>query len=146
MHRIVYMSHASESMSDAELDQIRETAVRNNEPRGVTGLLIYVAGTFFQILEGPRAEVEEVYNRVYLDQRHRRVRIMHSGPVSKRRFGNWSMGFCRLSDAAVHTKEFFELSRAEVEDRIPADASNKLVTLMQGFAQTKLAPKAPELF
>lgn len=146
MYRVVYMSHAHTNMSDAELDEIRAAAVRNNEPTGVTGLLIYVAGTFFQILEGPRAKVEEVYNRVYLDQRHHRVRIMHSGPVSKRRFGDWSMGFCRLSDAAVKTKEFFELSRAEVEDRIPMDASDKLVTLMQGFAQTKLSPKAPEIF
>jgi len=146
MHRIVYMSRAKSAMSDAELDQIRETAMRKNATQDVSGLLIYVAGTFFQILEGPRVQVEEVYDRVYLDQRHHRVRIMHAGPVSERRFGEWSMGFCRLSEAMDDAKEFFELSRAEVEDRIPVDASEKLVTLMRGFAQSKLSAKAPEMF
>lgn len=146
MFRVIYMSRSSQKMSDAELDQIRNTASRNNAQCGVTGILLYVADTFFQILEGPRAQVEEVYDRVYLDDRHDRVRIMYSGEATERRFGDWSMGFCRLSEADSDASEFFELSRREFEDRIPEAAGEKLVTLMRGFAETKLAAKEPEMF
>jgi len=146
MYRVVYMSRSSRKMTDAELDQIRHTAARNNSNKGVTGILLYVADTFFQILEGPRHAVEEIYDRVHTDERHDRVRMMFSGDADARRFGDWSMGFCRLSEEDDNASEFFELSRAEFEGRIPEDAGEKLVTLMRSFAQTKLAPTAPELF
>lgn len=146
MYRVAYMSRSSRKMDDAELDQIRYTAARNNSKKDVTGILLYVADTFFQILEGPRHAVEEIYDRVHADARHDRVRMMFSGDVDERRFGDWSMGFCRLTDQDQIANEFFELSRAEFEERIPEEASEKLVTLMRSFAQTKLAPVAPELF
>jgi len=146
MHRMVYMSRSNTNMTDAELDKIRETAICNNEKEEVTGILLYVADTFFQVLEGPKMAVKEIFDRVYQDQRHSRVRVLNDGTATERRFPDWSMGFCRLSDPSRDTSAFFELSRAEFEGRIPEHAGEDLVKLMRGFADAKMSQKEPLLF
>jgi len=137
--RIVYMSRASETFSETQLDKILESARRRNQANKVTGVLFFTGDTFFQVLEGPRKAVEETYDRVYTDGRHQRVRMLQCREVEERRFPDWSMGFPRISDAGAEAEGFFELSKAELENRIPEDAAEDLMKLMKGFAQTKLA-------
>ncbi len=146
MYRIVYMSRAPGHMSDQALDQICKTATINNARREVTGILLYVGDTFFQVLEGARVEVEATYDRVFMDERHCRVRIMFADTVKERRFSNWSMGFCRLSEQDGDAAAFFELSRAGFEDRIPEGAGEELIKLMAGFSKSKLTAAEPLLF
>ena len=146
MFRLVYMSKAIGPMDDAALDRIARKAQEKNRALGLTGLLVFVDNTFFQVLEGPQVRVEEVFDRVYQDQRHHRARILQQREVECRRFADWTMGFCRLSNADEDSDVFFELSRKGFEDHIPQDAGDDLIILMQGFAKSKLAPSEPLLF
>ena len=109
MIRIIYISSAVAPLSDSELDALLEASRRNNQKRGVTGLLLYRDGDFMQILEGEEAPVREIYARILADPRHSRVIQLDDSPIASRGFGEWSMGFQRIraSDAPAGFVDFF---------------------------------------
>jgi hypothetical protein len=76
-----------------QIAQILTTARRNNAAHGVTGALLFSDGCFAQVLEGPRGDVEGVFEAIQCDQRHCEVTIMHLHEVERRSFGAWSMAF-----------------------------------------------------
>ena len=103
----------------AELDRILAVSQRNNAAAGVTGALIFNAGLFGQVLEGPEEAVETTYKRIAADPRHGEVTILGRKPVTQRAFGDWSMGFVglgALSDAPEHEARRTTLDLAEMDD------------------------------
>jgi hypothetical protein len=76
-----------------ELEELLSIARRNNEALGVTGMLLYEKGAFFQILEGPSEAVEPLYTKIGADMRHSRISKLILEPIEARSFGNWSMGY-----------------------------------------------------
>jgi hypothetical protein len=83
-----------------EIEAILTTARRNNAQRGVTGALLYSAGCFAQVLEGPIGEVERTFEQIQLDPRHRDVRVLQFHPLAQRSFGDWSMAFAGIDPDA----------------------------------------------
>lgn len=146
MFRLVYMSKSKSPMVDAELDDILQKASMNNAAVGVTGLLVYVNDAFFQVLEGSQTAVEAVYDKVFMDPRHHKARILQQRKVVERRFPAWTMGFCRLSGEEKGSDQFWELSRMDFEEQIPAEAGDDLLRVMHGFSEARLKAKEPLLF
>ena len=66
---------------------------------GVTGVLCaYEDGNgFLQALEGGRAEVNALYNKIVCDDRHTDVVLLAYEEIDERRFANWRMGRIDLS-------------------------------------------------
>ena len=87
-------------MSKVGLKEILKSASRNNPSQGITGILVYDRGHFFQILEGEYNDVESVFSRIQVDKRHCRVTRVISYPVQERLFENWKMGLYNLDDSA----------------------------------------------
>ncbi len=52
MIQISYISTATKSMSQEDLEEILKTSRKNNAGSGITGMLLYMNNTFVQILEG----------------------------------------------------------------------------------------------
>ena len=95
LFRILYCSRnkigdLSEQQSRA-LDQILATARANNSRREVTGALLYNAGYFAQVLEGPRTSIEHIFERIQRDQRHGDVTVLECSGIQLRDFPEWSM-------------------------------------------------------
>ncbi|MHB8287296.1 MAG: BLUF domain-containing protein [Caulobacteraceae bacterium] len=105
LHRLVYYSRnriggeAETPMS--EIRTILAASQRNNAKAEVTGALMFNAGCFAQVLEGPQAAIEATFERIQQDERHGDVSLLAFEPVAARSFGAWSMGFvgARLDDA-----------------------------------------------
>jgi len=51
---------------------------------------------FMQVLEGGRSAVNELYNQIVRDERHRDVVVLHYEEVAERRFAGWTMGQVNL--------------------------------------------------
>lgn len=96
VYEIIYTSAASRLLDPGELSAILESARRNNQRLGVTGILLYANGSFLQVLEGDEPVVRELYGRIHGDARHYRVRVLRERTVPTRSFGTWSMGFVAL--------------------------------------------------
>lgn len=98
MISIVYVSDALAPLSQPELTDLLEVSRRNNEARGLTGVLLYKDGQFMQALEGEPESVRERLAVIATDPRHTAVRELLIEDVEHRRFPNWSMGFRTAAD------------------------------------------------
>lgn len=103
--QLIYVSTAPAELDTVGLDRILETAVRHNQQQDITGMLLYAAGSFMQVLEGEAAAVDETFRRIEADPRHRDIFVIDRAPIAARSFERWSMGFRRLgaADAATHS-------------------------------------------
>jgi hypothetical protein len=108
IHRLVYYSKNTVP-GDAgalanEITSILAASRINNHWVGVTGALMFNAGCFAQVLEGPANAVEGVFERIQQDDRHGQVSLLAFDPVQVRAFENWSMGFVgsSISDATQY--------------------------------------------
>ena len=90
---LVYASRATRPYSDQELQTILQKSRFNNSRDSVSGMLTYVKGMFFQMLEGPTDKVEATYRRILADPRHTAVKKIAALKIKTRHFPNWNMGF-----------------------------------------------------
>ena len=106
LYRLVYYSRnaiaGDPGTLTAEIRSILAKSQENNARVGVTGALMFNAGCFAQVLEGPREHVEAVFERIQQDERHGEVSLLAFDPAAARAFETWSMGFVGASpqDAA----------------------------------------------
>ncbi|MFA6113456.1 MAG: BLUF domain-containing protein [Sphingomonas sp.] len=102
MHRLLYISTARTTPDRASLDAILRVSRRNNAAAGITGLLIVGGKRFLQTLEGPAEAVFETFDRIRRDPAHFAVVELARGPIEKRAFPEWSMGY-QIGGAAGDT-------------------------------------------
>lgn len=95
IHRLLYRSEANLDGSDASIQQqISEIVARaaiKNEAKGLTGALFYAGGIFVQALEGDLPTIEETFERICCDHRHRRLDLLELVNAESRMFAEWSM-------------------------------------------------------
>ncbi|WP_269543025.1 BLUF domain-containing protein [Cerasicoccus fimbriatus] len=91
---LTYKSDALDNISEQVLIDILSSARDYNTRVGITGMLLYGQGKFFQCLEGPADLVKALFNdKISRDDRHRNVVILTEREIDEREFPNWSMGF-----------------------------------------------------
>ncbi len=95
---LVYTSVASQDFSKEELTGLLEQARTANERLGVSGMLLFSGGNFFQVLEGRPSVVDALYQKISLDQRHTMLATIVREAIAKRFFGDWSMGFSDVTE------------------------------------------------
>jgi hypothetical protein len=97
LYRLVYFSKnrisGGPSEIAAEVQSILAASQRNNPALGVTGALIFNAGIFAQVLEGPCGGVEATFEKIQQDNRHGDVQILAFDHAVERVFARWSMGY-----------------------------------------------------
>lgn len=92
LHNLIYCSLASPSMDPAEIHQIIATAKHHNPRYGITGLLVYGSGIFFQWLEGPKDNVTSLMKIIGDDPRHLNVVVLsEEDEIRDRLFPDWDM-------------------------------------------------------
>lgn len=92
LYNVVYCSRACASVDEVAVTRIIETSRQHNQRHSITGLLVFGSGIFFQWLEGPRAQVEQLMARLKTDARHREVvPLSESEEVRERLFSGWAM-------------------------------------------------------
>jgi hypothetical protein len=95
--RIGYVSALHAPPRRDELDAMLSTWRRCNAERGITGFLLVHADSVFQMLEGFPDIIEALYETIARDPRHRFVARLIAEPVEQRSFGDWSMGYGRMT-------------------------------------------------
>ena len=99
LYNIVYCSKATADVDDAAVSRIIESSRRHNPARGITGLLVFGSGVFFQWLEGPRDTVTALLNLLKTDPRHDNVVVFSENEESRERlFPDWDMELVSTAD------------------------------------------------
>ncbi len=102
IHHIVYCSQAAQHMDKEALEKIISTAKRHNPRFGITGLLVFGGGIFFQWLEGPRDNVTSLFKIISADPRHFDVVLLtKEDEFRERLFPNWDMEWVAAEDISA---------------------------------------------
>ena len=92
LYNVVYCSRATPDVNEAAVQRIIATARRCNPEFGVTGMLVFGSGIFFQWLEGPRGNVTALMSRLRTDRRHDSIVLLSQvEEVRERLFPDWDM-------------------------------------------------------
>lgn len=125
----IYSSAAAQPLDSDELESLIKGARQKNARLGVTGMLLYADGSFFQVLEGKAAVVDHLLNEIARDPRHERVTKVIHEPIARRHFGDWTMGLSVLSrsdlSALEGSNDFF--GTGHCFNRIDAGRAKKLL-------------------
>jgi hypothetical protein len=95
--RLMYASRAAKPLDPEELTHILRHSRGANPKVGVTGVLCSTGDLFIQVLEGGRAAVNRLYNRIAADPRHAEVTLLAYEEIAERRFAGWAMGQVNLA-------------------------------------------------
>lgn len=138
IYKLVYVSTAAYLINEEELLGILKLARQNNKSNNLTGLLLYHDGSFIQLLEGRKQDVETLYNKIALDPRHFGMIRLLEDYSEKRDFPDWSMGFQRI-DASLN-KEIegfsFLLENNPLSSSELQELSMKVRLLLDTFKKT----------
>ncbi len=88
---LAYRSRATEPFSEEQLQKLLLSSQANNHRTGLTGLLLYDEGRFFQWIEGEPDHLADVWDAIQKDKRHTDIELMGQQPIPLRFFGDWDM-------------------------------------------------------
>lgn len=101
MIRVTYISQEAYPLSADALLSLLTQCHTNNPAKGLTGMLLFGNGTFLQSLEGDKAVVEPLIEKISRDPRHTAMKILQQESVTERQFAEWSMGFERITEKTL---------------------------------------------
>jgi lipopolysaccharide biosynthesis regulator YciM len=101
VHQCIYTSYPGDSLTPEVLNQLLEHSRLNNAQNGITGILLHTDDQIMQVVEGPKAAVEALMERIKKDPRHDDVSIIMSHTVAQRDFGEWEMALRTMPKDAM---------------------------------------------
>jgi hypothetical protein len=118
LYRLIYMSRneikGDEKKILGEVENILSNSRSKNQRASITGALMFNAGIFAQVLEGPHDSIQATYERIQGDLRHSNMVILSIEPVNERQFANWSMAYIGVDSIA--SAKFSEMTKASGYD------------------------------
>ena len=92
LRQIIYTSQASEQFNKRSLLDLLHTSRGYNTIDNISGVLMHRDGYFLQIIEGEQDVIEDLFQRLNNDTRHKNIKMILDRSVERRLFSNWAMG------------------------------------------------------
>ena len=128
LFNLVYCSQMSAGVKSADVDTIIATSRRRNAIAGITGILVFGDGVFFQWIEGPKAEVTALAKLIETDRRHEMmVTLSTDEEMRERIFPTWDM---ELVDAE-NIQEVLQDALETAQDQKSIDALQLMLEKLQ---------------
>jgi hypothetical protein len=106
MKRLKYVSQFAEDLDRAAIDALIAHAAASNAALGITGILMSSGRMFYQVIEGPEAAIDGLFERIAADPRHQDVLLLaEETGVTERIFADWSLRKIDLDERADHRLE-----------------------------------------
>ena len=138
--RLLYASRISASAGADAIDSIMHQSRRHNPELGITGILCHGGDVFMQVLEGGRAPVNRLYNRIVRDARHDDVTLLHFEEIAERGFAGWTMGQVNLSK--INASTVLKYSERPLLDPFAVSGRASLALLQELIATASIVGRA----
>ena len=141
LYRLVYLSRndisGDSTVLQHEIGQILEQSRQNNPRAGVTGALMFNAGCFAQVLEGPHDAIQDTFERIQCDERHSQVTVLAFEATERRGFSHWAMAY--VGGNADNAEYFAALEQNAAVDFTALDGDNVYQLLQSHLAEAESA-------
>lgn len=138
--RLLYVSKAVEQHAENHTEAILAASREHNISKGITGILCYGSGIFLQAIEGGRQQVNDLYNLLVQDKRHKEVVLLHYEEIKQRRFSGWTMGQVNL--AKLNASIVLKYSETPVLDPYSVSGDVSLSLLEELMATASIMGRA----
>lgn len=135
--QLVYASAAKHTFTEEELAELLRISRENNAKIDVTGILLFLEGSFLQVLEGDPEAVTELYEIINLDLRHGKVILLTKREIEERGFAEWSMGYVNATGQAARLEGLFDILAGRRDFAELADQHEALTAILDGFIDGK---------
>lgn len=136
MHRFIYISTAQSEKETSSLSAIQSTSMFCNERDGLTGVLLWANGGFFQLIEGPKQKLDAAIGRIYLDTRHAGIIRMSYTPISDAICADWGMGMFPVKGSSPHSEIFDATDIQTVFERFTSTPDLEFDLFLRSFYET----------
>lgn len=138
-YQTLYVSKATENIDSKSVNKFLEKAIAYNTKNNITGILLFRAGIFLQLLEGDKQLVEDLLEKIEKDNRHSNITRIFSLEKNERLFPNWSMGYHEISDLDINMiNEFLSWNKLISAAK---DLDNNIILHMLARFETLLIKK-----
>ncbi|WP_299255362.1 BLUF domain-containing protein [uncultured Aquimarina sp.] len=101
---ISYVSTANKLLSNSDINELFEFVKINNNSLNITGILMYSDGNFFQILEGEKTRIQDLFKRILIDSRHYDVIKIFDHEMEKPTFSKYDSKFSTINKKSEHSE------------------------------------------
>jgi Sensors of blue-light using FAD len=88
---VIYASRATEHFHEHEIPELLKQARLANARQELTGMLLYIDGSFLQVLEGQPDMVEAMFAAILLDKRHSQITLIARETILERAYEGWTL-------------------------------------------------------
>jgi Sensors of blue-light using FAD len=138
--RLLYASRAAEAVTQDIIESILRSSRQHNPELGITGVLCHGGDVYMQVLEGGRDAVNELYNKIVRDDRHRDIALLHYQEVAERKFAGWTMGQVNLTK--VNPSLLLKYSDRPVLDPFASSGLASMALLEELIATAQIVGRA----
>ena len=96
-YAICYVSTAAKELYKIEINQILELTEKKNNENDLSGILLYSDGNFFQVIEGEKDQVDEIFTVIKQDSRHFNIFTIFEKQISATNFEDYKVDFLTVS-------------------------------------------------
>ena len=107
LKQVIYVSEKTDTSTNS-LTDIYDISQKNNLESGISGCLLIGSNSYLQLLEGPDSAVENLYSKIMMDSRHKKVKKLFEQHIEEKLFSSWSMKFAPFNNIEWGNKEFDE--------------------------------------
>ena len=114
MRQIIYASRRHSDFKPLKIFEMLNKARARNAELGLCGMLVYCNGQFLQLLEGFKAPVSALEEKIFADERHSDIKVISDAKISALSFTKWDMGYLNLEDnTKMLSRPFLEMTPGE---------------------------------
>jgi hypothetical protein len=132
IYQIVYCSKSridgSPEEVEAAIGSILAIARDKNRRAEISGALLFNGAAFAQVLEGPLAAVEEIFEQIQCDPRHSDVVLLRNDEAPARVFPDWKMAYANPAEVEVNPHSTIDLDEAFLH---PLASGQRIVRLLE---------------
>jgi len=88
---LIYASRSTEYFHEHEIPDLLQQVRIANAKQEFTGMLLYICGSFLQVLEGQPEMVDAVFSKILIDKRHTQITLIARESIPERAFEGWTM-------------------------------------------------------
>ncbi len=105
-HTISYVSTCDKNLKDIDIHNLLNFVKEHNNNNNITGILMYSEGNFFQIIEGEKKTIIDLFEKIKLDSRHYNIIKIFSRESSNKAFSEYDSSFIIVGDTLDSSTEF----------------------------------------
>jgi len=131
-YAISYVSSVNPNLTEEDIQEVLKYTRSWNNDHGITGILLYSEGNFFQVLEGEKELLKSLLSRIVKDERHNSVMVIFQKEVSQTKFNDYQSDFISL-DSRFQSKNI-DLYFSQI-DKLNPKIQSSVRYILNNFAE-----------